>query len=248
MRTRPHPRRASPDHPAGTEPTGSGGHDGTHDTEVHGPCGSDEAARIEPSRPGRHHRTLAAGLALAGAAALTACTPASHPAATAPSSAPSATASPTPSLPAPAPSPTQPPEMTRDDETGAVAAANFFLTALYPYAVRSQDTTSWDSYSGQICTFCASLKESILAEKGAEQFTVPGRILVTKQRVTELDAVRFQVDFEVSQSADVTYSVTGDVLGGRPARTLDLTFLVVRNPGQWLIGGVDVRAVNGQQQ
>ena len=248
MRTRPHPRRAPRGHPTGTEPHGSRGQDGTHATETHGPCGPDDAARTRPSGRGRHRRTLAAGLALAGAAALTACTPAGHPTVAVPSSTPSATASPIRSLPAPAPSPTQPPEMTRDDETGALAAANFFLTALYPYAVRSQDTASWDSYSGQICKFCASLKESILTEKGAEQFTVPGRILVTNQHVTELDGVRFQVDFDVSQSADVTYSATGDVLGGRPARTLGLTFLVVRNPGQWLIGGVDVRSVNGQQQ
>lgn len=241
MRTLPHPRRASPDHPARTEPTGSGGHDGTHDTELHGRCGSDEAARIEPSRPGRHHRTLAAGLALAGAAALTACTPASHPAATAPSSAPSATASPTPSLPAPAPSPTQPPEMTRDDETGAVAAARYMLD-LYAYAEGTHDLAQWKAISHDECVFCRGVADDVAQRQSDGQVTRSGALLITSQEVRELNPLAYSIVMDVTSGPDAIWTTAGRLVDPGRASAGRLTIVVVFHVDRWIIREVQVDA------
>lgn len=138
--------------------------------------------------------------------------------------------------------------MSRDDETGAAAAGTFFITQLYPYTVSSQDTVSWDKFSAQICSFCKSLKSSVEAEKASNQQTRPGAMSIKSQKLGIIDPLRYRIDLEVSQEADVTYSSEGLVVGGRPPRTIGLAILVVRNPGQWLIGGIQVLTVNGVAQ
>ncbi|CAL8974114.1 hypothetical protein CELL_01702 [Cellulomonas sp. T2.31MG-18] len=200
------------------------------------------------TRARTHYQTgrLAPLVPLAAALLLAACAP--NPTPTPTPTAPSPSVTPTSLLPAPAPSPTQPAEMAHDDETGAAAAGAFFITQLYPYTVSSQDTASWDKFSAEICSFCKSLKSSVVAEKDANQQTRPGAISIKSQKLGIIDPLRYRIDLEVSQEADVTYSSDGLVAGGRPARTIGLAVLVVRNPGQWLIGGIQVLTVNGVAQ
>lgn len=202
-----------------------------------------------PTGPARSHRRagrLALLVALCLLGSLTSCAPDPSPGTPPPSAGP--TAAPTPSLPAPAPSPTAPPEMTRDDEAGAVAAVTFFLTELYPYTVSTQDTAAWDSYSAQICKYCVSLKDSVLAERAAGQSTRPGHVSITSRKLTVIDPLRYRFDVELQQGADVTYTAGGAVVGGRAQRTIGLALLVVRNPGQWLIGGMEILTVDGVAQ
>ena len=68
---------------------------------------------------------------------------------------------PTPSeTPAEITAPERPAEMERTDETGAMAAAEYFME-LFAYVMATGDLEEWDRVSGQTCTFCASVREDV---------------------------------------------------------------------------------------
>ena len=84
---------------------------------------------------------------------------------------PGPTGSPTESVsvaPSPTPTetplaePTQPPEMERDDEVGAVAAAEYFME-LYEYVLKTGDDEAWSLASGDECAFCSGLSDAVSA-------------------------------------------------------------------------------------
>ena len=182
-------------------------------------------------------------------AALTACSGPTTPAPTttpAQASAPaSATPAPTASVPSPTwppqvALPTPPPEMARDDETGAIAAATYFLTELYPYTVTSQDTTGWLAMSHDLCVYCASVADSVNSEASRGERTKPGAIKVTRQTVEEANPLSFGVKLDILTGADTHWS-RGDQAGDSlPPHRVSLGIVIVWQVDRWIVRGVDV--------
>lgn len=195
------------------------------------------------ARTRRRSGRLALLVPLAVAGLVAGCAPDPTPAPTPSALSPSVT--PTSLLPTPAPSPTQPAELSRDDETGAIAAARFFLTDLYRYTVSTQDTGPWTTASLDRCTFCASVKNAVASQVAGKTVTYPGLITVLAERVASASPLAYEIDFDVQQEAGVTWSTAGTVVSTEPARAMTIAYMVVRHPEGWRIWGVDTLTVNG---
>ena len=90
-----------------------------------------------------------------------------------PTLSPSAAASPTVSVAAPQ----RPSEMDRTDESGARAAAVYFVN-LYSYVLVTGDTAEWDSMTWETCTFCARIREIAISIQSDGASTVGGDLTV----------------------------------------------------------------------
>lgn len=130
--------------------------------------------------------------------------------------------------------------MARDDETGAVAAATYFLTELYPYTVTSQDTTGWLAMSHALCVYCSSVAESVNAEASRGEHTTPGAITIARQTVEEASPLEFGVKLEILTGADTHWSQGGRVGNPLPPHRVSLGIVVVWHVDRWVIRGVDV--------
>ena len=197
-------------------------------------CRPDDADRTRAGMPGRRHRRLPVALAVALASTLTACTAADHPTAAVPSSAPSATASPTPSLPAPAPSPTPPPEMTRDDETGAAAAARYFVDDLYRYTESTQETDAWSAMSHESCIFCKSVLDDVAALRAARRVTYPAPVRIASQTVQRLNPLAYTVTIDVRTGPDGLWSTDGTLIDPGSSHGGRMTLVMVNQQRRWL--------------
>lgn len=109
----------------------------------------------------RSRRAWAAGLALLGVLAASACDPGDDPTdppttATETSEEPTTSESPTEDVPTPpeVEAPTPAPEASVDDHVGAIYAARYFLD-LYTYMRATGDTAQFEAMSAEECEFCA---------------------------------------------------------------------------------------------
>ncbi len=202
-------------------------------------CRPDDADRTRAGMPGRRHRSLAVALAVALASTLTACTAADHPTAAVPSSAPSATASPTPSMPAPAPSPTPPPEMTRDDETGAAAAARYMVD-LYAYAEGTHDLVPWKAISHDECVFCQGVADDVTRRQSEGLVTRSGSLLITSQKVRQLNPLAYSIVLDLTSGPDAIWTTTGRLVDPGHVSAGRLTVVVVYHVDRWIIREVQV--------
>ncbi len=130
--------------------------------------------------------------------------------------------------------------MSRADEAGARAAATFFVTELYPYTVATHDTRPWLAMSHSLCSYCASIVDSVTAEEGSGTVTTPGTITVIETRVEEASPLTFGVKLEITVDHDVQRSQEGKAVQAFPAQHLRLGTIVVRQGDRWLVRGVEV--------
>ena len=104
-----------------------------------------------------------------------------------PSSIAPTTSSPTPTpTETPLAEPTMPPEMDRDDEAGAVAAAEYFMELLN-YTIQTGDLDSWAEVADRNCGFCLNVSNDlgpIYAEGGRYS---GGTITVSTARLVGFD-------------------------------------------------------------
>ena len=135
--------------------------------------------------------------------------------------------------------------MSRDDQAGAIAAAQFFLSDLYRYTVSAQDPGPWNTVSLDRCKFCASVRDAVATEVANGRVTYPGPITVLKTRVASASPLAYEIDFDVSQGADVTWSTSGTVVKTQPPRTMTIAYMAVWRPEGWRIWGVDTLSVDG---
>lgn len=172
---------------------------------------------------------------LAVAALLASCAPDSTPAPT--PTAPSPSASPTSLLPAPAPSPTQPAEMSRDDETGAIAAVDYFL-GLYAYTESTQDTRPWESISHPSCTFCTSVVDDTTSQRAQGRVMRAQPMAVMARSVKQLAPVAYEITVQVTKAPDALWSTDGHELdaGNDVGGTLDV--IVIYQVDRWVVRAV----------
>lgn len=216
-----------------------------------------------PARPSRRLSSVivgpvVAGLVLAGAvvAGCTAASDATGPASGGPTSSGQASSrqatsgpggaptsgAPTPAVtPPPATRPTPPPEMARDDEVGAMAAAEYFLTRLYPYTVSSQDTGPWREMSHADCVFCTSTLETVasLQADGGSIEVAPIRAMRPSQQ--RLSPLAHAVFLAIETGSDVTRDRTGAISKTSTSGSGSASIVVVRQHDRWLIRGVELK-------
>jgi hypothetical protein len=144
--------------------------------------------------------------------------------------------------------PTPPPEMSRGDETGAVAAATYFVTEIYPYTYVSQDTAPLMAVSHEKCIFCASVLAAVAEERAAGRSTRPGAMTLNAVTAELINAIEFQVTIDMSQTVDTVWSSTGDLLGSDGPHQTTLAVFVIWDNHRWVLRGVDALRVDGKLQ
>lgn len=175
-------------------------------------------------------RSLCATVTIAALAALTtaACSAAPSPAPGPTSHEASVTTEPvasepprsTPPVPTPTPMPTwpmavalpsPPPEMSRDDEVGAVAAAEYFLE-LYTYTESSQDIGPWSAMSHSECIYCASVLGDVAAQASAGHITHSAPMVVTSRTVRKLNPLAYAITLNVTKEPEELWTLNGRFL------------------------------------
>jgi hypothetical protein len=136
--------------------------------------------------------------------------------------------------------PTPPPEMSRDDEAGAIAAATYFLTQLYPYTVSSHDTAAWRQMSHPSCSYCSGIVAAIANEEQAGTYTRAGEISVAKTSAQRASLSTYGIRIEFTDDHDTQWGRSGELIRQFPAQRLKLGVVVVRQDDSWVVRGVEV--------
>ncbi|WP_372594719.1 DUF6318 family protein [Actinotalea sp.] len=129
-----------------------------------------------------------------------------------------------------------PPEMERDDEVGAVAAAKYFM-ALYEWAYGTGELELWDQVSGQTCEFCANTHDAV---SGA--YLDGARIESTQAQFSDFALIDIDQQLLI-YSVRLAYSLpeathidaTGATLGTIPAESGTLVVDVVPSARGWVL-------------
>ncbi|MBN9373956.1 MAG: hypothetical protein J0I40_00905 [Cellulomonas sp.] len=153
---------------------------------------------------------------------------------------PSDVPTPTPTWPPQVALPTPPPEMSRADEAGAIAAASYYMTDLYVYTEMSQDTTRWRAMSHRDCVFCASILKDIAALQSEGQFTIVAPIRVSRISAQALSPAVFSVTIDMTTGPDEDFTKGGGSLGRTTEDSGTATVIVIRQGTEWITRGVDL--------
>ena len=154
---------------------------------------------------------------------------------------------PTPTWPAAVALPAPPPDMSRDDEVGAVAAAEYFLGELYPYTLNSQDTEAWQGMSHPDCIFCASALNTVSSLKSAGDSVTVAPIRTTPQSVDTLNPLAYGVFLSIETGPDVKRTEGGSLTRTSTGRG-QASVVVVHQVDTWLIRAVELtRTTQGNE-
>lgn len=174
-----------------------------------------------------------------GAALLAGCTNEATPvpASTSPAA---ATSTPTPS---PTPTPVQPPAppaaMATNDEAGAVAAAQYFMTDLYDYMFESGDVEQWSALADDGCNFCNSMLD-VVEEMNAARSTETSEPTVVEsvESTTLVDGSRYSVNLTARQGVSQRINSAGESVSTSDGGRFSLNFAIAWDNG-WSILAVD---------
>jgi len=193
-------------------------------------------------RPDRRTRLATGALATAALLALVTACGTTEPGPTAsPMISLSATPSPTPTATALA-EPTKPPEMERNDEVGAVAAAEYFME-LHEWVYATGDLTEWDRLSGQTCAFCSNVHDAV-----HDSYADGGRVDNGESDFTDFAISGFddqlvvfgvRLHFEVAEST--RFDATGRPRGVIDGESGDLVLEVAPSVEGWILMGGDAQ-------
>jgi hypothetical protein len=136
--------------------------------------------------------------------------------------------------------PTPPPEMSRDDEAGAVAAATYFMTQLYPYTEMTQETASWVAMSHQDCIFCKSILEDVATQRLVGRRAVIAPVRINRTSTQSVNPAVFSVTLDMTTGPDEDFNAEGVSLGKTAADSGTATIVVVRQADKWLTRGVEL--------
>lgn len=163
-----------------------------------------------------------------GAAEPTAAATASHTA----GGPPTASVSPTgASIPVPPP----PADMARDDEAGAIAAAEYFLTDLYPYTLSARDAEAWLAMSDPGCEYCASLAKAVETMREADRTVTVTRPTVTNAEWRVVEAGLYYVRFRLTTGPSYYYSASGNLDSQYPVTTGVAELNMSHGGDRWLV-------------
>jgi hypothetical protein len=130
--------------------------------------------------------------------------------------------------------------MSRDDEVGAVAAAEYFLTELYPYTVTSQDAAEWSTMSDADCVFCASTLGRVEDLRNVQAFTLLAPIRVASRSLEVVGPAAFGVFLDIETGPDQTFSGTGELLRTDAAASGRAQIALSRQNERWVVLGVEL--------
>lgn len=132
--------------------------------------------------------------------------------------------------------PERPPALERTDETGAIAAAEYFLD-LFRYVMATGDTTEWDTVSATDCGFCENVRADAaeIYENGNRlvggDFALEPGALAGFDDVLLVHAVEFRYTSAAGQVVDSSGGPVRDIAAGEGYLVLD----VGRTPQGWLL-------------
>lgn len=153
----------------------------------------------------------------------------------------------TPTLPAPMPSPARPDQWADTGETGAQAAAVWFVRDLYSYVVETNDVTDWQALSEPDCEFCRSVVDDVA--KGVQTGTVlrQGVTTVTVTRYEALNPLAYSVLVDFDQPPSAVMTSDGVQVGTTEASHGQVLLVIDRvgpdwhlRAGQWFESGAAV--------
>jgi len=135
-----------------------------------------------------------------------------------------------------------PPEMERQDEVGAVAAAEYFM-ALHEWTYATGDTSRWDEISGQTCGFCSNVHSDV-----ADAYSQGGRVRNGGSSFTgfalagfdeQLMVYSVSLHFDVAETArlNASHEVTGTIA----AESGDLVLDVAPSVRGWVLIAGDAK-------
>lgn len=183
------------------------------------------------------------GVALAGCASAEAPPdPVPSEAVTAPPPTGSATPTPptpTPTTPEPVAAPERPAAMDQSDETGAVAAAEYFL-ALSQYTVHSGALDRWEQVATQDCRYCAYVTQTAQDAQDRGVRIIGGDLTVRTAELTAADSALGVYAVSVAYEASPLVEVSPDGIESTvsPAGAGVLTVEVVLTTDGWRLLGV----------
>ena len=131
--------------------------------------------------------------------------------------------------------------MARDDETGAIAAADFFLFDLYPYVELTQDTSNWLAMSHPDCVFCKSVADTVASERAAGTVTAVASMRKYSVAAREVNPAMFAVTYDVGTGPDERFTRSGTSLGSTSKVRGTVIVIVVHQSGTWITRGVDLK-------
>lgn len=153
----------------------------------------------------------------------------------------------TPTLPAPMPSPARPDQWADTGETGAQAAAVWFVRDLYSYVVETNDVTDWQALSEPDCEFCRSTIENATAATNEATVQRPSGVTASVTRVETLNPLAYSVLLDYRDGATSVYTSAGEQVATLDPAVGQLLIVVYRvghdwhlREGQWFDRGVAV--------
>ncbi len=130
--------------------------------------------------------------------------------------------------------PAPPPDMSRDDEVGAVAAAEYFLE-LYTYTESSQDIGPWSAMSHADCIFCQSVTDNVAVQRASAQVVKSAPMTVTEESISTLSPVAFSVSLTVTKEPEELWTSDGDFISRASDVGGKFLMVVLRNPSEWIV-------------
>ena len=131
--------------------------------------------------------------------------------------------------------------MSRDDETGAIAAARHFLD-LYRYTESSQDVAAWAAVSHPECVFCRSVMKDVADRKAAGELVTPAAMTVHAVRTSPLGPLAYSVEFDLSTGPDAVSRVDGTLVSEGNQERGRMAAVVVYQQSRWIVREVDLEA------
>lgn len=194
------------------------------------------------ARAGRVVVATIAGLLLAG------CTddvPLTPPTVSSAAPVPDATVMPTETT-SPVVLPARPPDMGRDDDVGAAAAATYFMR-LFEYVMKTGDVREWEVVSAQGCDFCTSVAADV-----ERVYSTGGRIDGGRMTLEPADVLGQDptlggygvgIPFEIDEGAELDSE--GVVVTEKAAESAYAVVDVIYSAAGWTIVGLSLREGTG---
>src|SRR5699024_10860140 len=131
-----------------------------------------------------------------------------------------------------------PPEMERDDDVGAQAAAEYFMYA-YTYAYGTADTGPLEQMSGTECNFCASAVAGVEAAHTDGDYMRAGDPLILGMAAAPSDEpeVDFLVRIDVLLPEMRTFDAEHNIAQIHPAGEVEAGLAMARQGEQWWVVG-----------
>jgi len=129
--------------------------------------------------------------------------------------------------------------MATNDEAGAVAAAQFFMTELYDHMFATGDVADWSVLADDGCNFCNSVLTLVDEMNAAKQTeTSEPTVVISSESSTLVDGTRFAVTLVAQQGASRRVDSTGTTVESSDGGLYSLNFAVAW-VGDWSMLAVD---------